>query len=127
TTRFIKKLRAHYRFIVYQKKHRQTYQVPSIRAVLIETSNSDWAENLRAAARHKVISPNNAPLFWFTASAVFTRPVDTETSWPPKRPRSLAYHLVHPKVIFEPHWRSPADETKHSVLDLAGAVREPAL
>jgi hypothetical protein len=82
TTRLIKKLRVHYRFIVYQKTHRETYEVPIIRAVLIETLNSDWAEKLPEAARHKVISTNNAPLFWLSASGVFTKAVETQASPP---------------------------------------------
>ncbi len=61
------KLTAHFEFI-RQKKHQQAYGIKRIRAVLIETLDIKWAEELRQAAMS--ICP--VPLFWFTASEIFT-------------------------------------------------------
>ena len=43
TTKIRKKLRAIWHYVVAQKKHRERYGVPRIRAVLIETLDRQWA------------------------------------------------------------------------------------
>jgi hypothetical protein len=59
------KLKAHYEFI-RQKKHQPKYGITRIRAVLVETLDTKWAEELRQASAE--ICP--VPLFWFTASEI---------------------------------------------------------
>jgi hypothetical protein len=68
-TRFKVKLRAHWHFIVKQNLQRVApYNVYAIRAVLIESTEKNWASQLRDAARHSVVSSKTSPLFWFTTS-----------------------------------------------------------
>jgi len=60
------KLKAHFEFI-RQKKDQGKYGIQRIRAVLVETLDTNWAEELRQAAM-EIFS---APLFWFSASEIF--------------------------------------------------------
>lgn len=115
TKKFKQKLRAHFHFIVRQRKHEEKYGIKRVRAVLIETTDTAWAEELREAARHRIVSGERpTSLFWFTASEVFTREreelVGKKTE---RRPRFLADH----GLIFKPVWVSPVDDTLHSLLD----------
>jgi Replication-relaxation len=113
TTRFKVKLRAHWHFIVKQNLHRTTapYNVHSIRAVLTETSDSNWAHQLREAARHPVISPKPSPLFWFTTSELFfSRPAA------PTEKRKPLY-LDQPELVFRRLWASPVDDKLLNLAD----------
>jgi hypothetical protein len=106
TTRFKMKLRAHYHAIVKQQLQRTLpcYNVHSIRAVLVESTTSNWAHNLREAARHPVVSPRPSSLFWFTTSELFTKLVTTGV------PRPQPLYLTEPEHIFKRIWASPAEE-----------------
>jgi hypothetical protein len=102
TTRFIKKLRAHFYYIIRQRLHNEHYGTSRIRAVLTETLDKNWAENLREAARHQLVSGNTpSPLFWFTASENFTTSVEIYEGKNVKRIRSVPRFLVTPKLILE--------------------------
>lgn len=102
TTRYKMKLRAHWHFTVAQKLQRTTpcYNVPSIRAVLTESTGMQWASNLREAAKHPIVSPKPSPLFWFTTSELLTKPT-------PAGKRTVPLYLVKPEVIFQNIWASP--------------------
>src|SRR5207302_1489681 len=65
TTRYKLKLRAHWHFIVKQNRQRavRPYNVHAIRAVLTESTTSQWAHNLRLAAKEPIVSPRPSPLF----------------------------------------------------------------
>ena len=77
TKKHNRKLRAHFHYIVRQRHHQEHYGISRIRAVLIETITSSWAEELRQAANHFTVSgPKPSPLFWFTTSELFTKPVE---------------------------------------------------
>src|SRR5207302_136810 len=106
TTRFKLKLRAHYHFIVKKNLQRATapYNVHAIRAVLTESIESNWAQTLRETAAHPIVSPKPSPLFWFTSSEIFTRPLANG-----KRPQPL--YLEQPEWIFKRIWASPVDDT----------------
>lgn len=118
TTRLIKKLRAHFHYIVVEKKHQEHYQVPRIRAVLVETLDENWAEHLRLqVGAHPVVSKKPSPLFWFTHSPAFIKPVEIEEGITVKRKRVVPYFLQNPKVIFERQWRCGADDNSYSLLD----------
>jgi hypothetical protein len=106
-TRFKLKLRAHYHFIVKKNLQRTTmpYNLHGFRAVLIESTESQWAHNLREAARHPIVSPRPSPLFWFTTSEVFTKPREVAGQ---KRP--LPLYLIEPECIFKRIWASPVDD-----------------
>jgi len=114
--RFTKKLRAHHQFILRQKDQQHIerhYGVNRIRAVLIETIDSHWAEKLRLnAARSRMIAPKPSVLFWFTTSELFTRPAQTGAT-----PRPQPSYLTHPEIIFDRIWATPVDNTLHSLLE----------
>ena len=110
TTRMIKKLRGHFHYIAKAKQHRTDYGIQRIRAVLTETLDTNWAETLRIAAQHPVVSgPKPSELFWFTASQLFTKPIpnDGKQNATPRSPAQ--YHLAHPELIFRPLWFAPVD------------------
>ncbi len=115
----IKKLRGHFHFAVKQKLHQAVYNVPNIRAVLIETLDRQWAETLRQAAAHPAVSgPKPSNLFWFTSSEFFTEHVTKREG---KREKKVAYYQEQPSVIFKPLWFTPNDRagnTPRSILDL---------
>ena len=60
-----------------QKKHVADYGVKRIRAVLVESIEDHWTNELRLHARHPLVSGSKpSPLFWFTTSdLIFERPV----------------------------------------------------
>ena len=115
TKKHNRKLRAHFHFIVKQRKHQEFYGVPRIRAVLIETISANWAEELRQAASHYTVSgAKPSVLFWFTTSELFTRSIIiTEGS----RSRQVPYHLTRPQIVFERIWASPVDDALYSLFD----------
>jgi hypothetical protein len=105
TTRFRMKLRAHYHFVVKQNRHRnaEPYNVHAIRAVLTESTSANWAQNLREAAKHPIVSARPSPLFWFTTSEILTKPV-------PAAGKTLPLYLQEPECVFKRIWASPADD-----------------
>jgi hypothetical protein len=119
TSRMIKKLRGHFHFIVKQKLHKAIYNVPGIRAVLIETLDRQWAETLRQSAGHPAVSgPKPSNLFWFTSSEFFT---ETITKQEGKRQKRVPYYQENPSTIFNPLWFTPNDQAgdkPHSILDV---------
>ena len=72
-----------------------------IRAVLIESTSSQWAHNLREAARHPLVLPKPSSLFWFTTSELLTRPVQAGG-------RTVPLCLEEPETIFKRIWGEPA-------------------
>jgi len=109
------KFRAHFHFVVRDReKLRRTYQVDRIRAVLIETLDRAWAQRLREAARHSVVSGGKpSSLFWFTTSEVFTLPGTIQEG---RQAKTVPRFLVRPEIIFNPIWISPVDNTRYSLL-----------
>jgi hypothetical protein len=65
--KMMQKLTAHLEFI-RQKKHEHHYGISRVRAVLIETLDVNWAEDLRQSAERLC----SLPIFWFTASEILT-------------------------------------------------------
>jgi hypothetical protein len=107
TTRVIKKLRSHFHYIAKSKRVREDYGIRRIRAVLIETLNTHWAEHLRSAAMHPAVSgPKPSELFWFTSSEFFAKRVESRAGG---RLRRVPYYLENPKIIFEGLWFTPLD------------------
>ena len=105
TTRYKLKLRAYFHFIVKQQRQRTAapYNVPSIRAVLTETTGMNWAQKLREAARHPIVSPKPSPLFWFTTSEILTKPT-------PQGSRNVPLYLKQPEVLFTRIWADPVQD-----------------
>ena len=115
TTRFKLKLRAHYHYIVNQHRQKNApYNVHALRAVLIESTGMQWAQNLREAARENVVSPNPSNLFWFTTSEVFTQP---QTVTQAGRQRQVPLYLEQPEKVFKPIWATPVENKFLSLLD----------
>lgn len=115
TRKFRRKLRAYFHFVVKQHKHEQIYGIRRVRAVLIETTDIRWAEELRQAARHPSVSGDTpTPLFWFTASELFTKGQEVPNGG---RIQKLPRFLIQPDLIFKPVWVSPVDDTLHSLLN----------
>jgi len=110
-----RKLRAHFHYIVKQRRHEEDYNIKRVRAVLIETIDDDWADTLRSAAAHPVVSGTKpSPLFWFTTSRLFTQQEEiTEDG----RKRKIANFLLRPEIVFKKIWASPVDDTLYSLLD----------
>lgn len=101
--------------MVKQKHHVLHYGVNRIRAVLIETLTPHWAEELRAAAKHPLVSGKHpSPLFWFTTSTLLTHGPkatgdETELAAP--------FFLSNPKIVFARIWATPAADILSSLLD----------
>jgi len=106
--KYNRKLRAHFHFVVKQKLYKDIYGIDRVRAVLTETVDDEWAEYLRSAADHPVVSGSKpSPLFWFTTSRLFTADSDN------KKPT----YLTNPDIIFKSIWATPVDDTLHSLID----------
>ncbi len=113
SSRLIKKLRGHFLFVVKYKRQLEAYGLNRIRAVLIETLDTRWAEVLRQAARHPAVSGRKpSALFWFTSSEFFA----IRSSKEPKR--HGAYFLENPQIIFNKLWLTPLSEVGDSPLSL---------
>ena len=116
--KFRKKLRAHFHFIVRQRKHEEHYGIKRIRAVLIETLDAGWAEELRQAARHFTVSGEKlTPLFWFTTSELFTKQHEITEGKTVQRTRKVPQFLLRPEIVFDRIWATPVDNALHSLLE----------
>lgn len=103
-----KKLRAHFHYVVKKKKHAADYGVKRIRAVLIESIENHWTNNLRTSARHQSVSGSKpSPLFWFTTSdVIFEKPVKVKIKSVEKE---IPMYLEKPELVFGKIWATPAD------------------
>lgn len=96
-----RKFRSHFHYVVKQKKHQTDYGVKRIKAVLVESIDSAWANHLRINARHPLVSGNKpSPLFWFTTSELFERKIVGK-----KKEQPL--YLDTPEAIFRRIWATP--------------------
>jgi protein involved in plasmid replication-relaxation len=119
--RLIERFRSHFLFVVKHKRHIEAYGIKRVRAVLVETLDTHWAEVLRQAASHPVVSGHKpSGLFWFTSSEFFARKVSKEIKGASKRIRQVPYFLENPMVIFNKLWLTPLSgvaDSPHSLLD----------
>jgi hypothetical protein len=111
------KLRAHFQYVVRQKKHVEDYGVKRIRAVLVESINDHWTNNLRIGARHPIVSGNKpSPLFWFTTSdVVFDRPIKAKIKGVE---REIPRYLDTPELVFNKIWATPLHDEEPAFLSL---------
>mgnify|MGYP001340830156 CR=1 FL=1 len=109
-----KKLRAHFHYVVKQKKHAQDFGVNRIRAVLVESLNDRWTNKLRVGARHPIVSGGKpSPLFWFTPSdVVFEKPIIIKIKSADKQ---IPVFLEKPELVFGKIWATPADDDEQPV------------
>lgn len=107
--KFNRKLRSHFHYIVKQKRHVSDYGVKRIRAVLVESIEDHWTNQLRLNARHPVVSGSKpSPLFLFTTSDVlFERPVKVRIK---SAEKEIPIFLEKPEIIFNKIWASPLDD-----------------
>ncbi|MBA2749353.1 MAG: hypothetical protein H0U45_11590 [Tatlockia sp.] len=107
--KFNKKLRAHFHYVVKQKKHIADYGVKRIRAVLVESIKDSWTNLLRLHARHPVVAgkkPN--PLFWFTTSdVVFEQKTTVKIKGVEKE---IPLYLEKPELVLGKIWATPIDD-----------------
>ena len=109
-----KKLRAHFHYIVKQKKHVEDYGVKRIRAVLVESIDDDWTNNLRISARSPIVSGKPSPLFWFTPSDLaFEKLIAVKIKSAEKQ---IPIFLEKPELVFGKIWATPVDNDEQSVL-----------
>jgi hypothetical protein len=114
--RIVKKLRAHFHYVVKQQSHRTDYGIKSIRAVLVETPDDEWALRLRESAAHPLVSgPKPSPLFWFTPSRLFELGPDKTQAQQYKKRKD--FFLSCPEIIFHRVWATSADATLYSLRD----------
>jgi hypothetical protein len=104
--KFNKKLRAHFHYVVKQKKHVADYGVKRIRAVLVESIEAHWTNQLRLHARHPVVAGKKpSPLFWFTTSdLIFEQKMTVKIKSTEKQ---IPLYLEKPELIFGKIWATP--------------------
>jgi hypothetical protein len=114
----LKKLRAYHHFIKRQQKHRETFGVHPIRAVVIETTTETRARKLMELAEHPVVvgAGKRSALFWFCISPLFTVPIDVGKG------QLVASYLLRPQLVLDRLWALP-DVTMHSLRDAENSAR----
>lgn len=108
------KLRAHFNYLVKQKRQREDYGINGVR-VLVESTHDATTNRLRLASRHPVVSGNTpSSLFWFTTSEVFTQPIQVQKYG---KAVTVPLFLEKPEQVFRKIWLTPQDpdepEVKH--------------
>lgn len=69
--KFNRKLHTHFHYVLKQKRRVADYGVKRIRAILVESIEDRWTNELRLRARHPIVAGKKpSPLFWFTTSDV---------------------------------------------------------
>ena len=119
--RFYAKLRVYFYCVTAgnkearQQRLMKLYGIPRVRAVLIETLDDPWAEQLRKRAAHPMVSPQKpTPLFWITGNKRYTEKVPVAAG----SEELKSHFLTEPKSIFARMWKTPAGEdTAYSLLD----------
>ena len=101
-----KKLRAHFHYIVKQKRHVEEYGVNSIRAVLVESLFNQWTENLLTSARHSIVSGGKlSTLFWFTPSEQAFEKLTTARV--KSAEKMVPLYLEKPELVLMKIWATP--------------------
>ncbi|NOT49319.1 MAG: helix-turn-helix transcriptional regulator [Acidobacteria bacterium] len=110
-----KKFRSHFHYIVKQKKHVDDYRVKRIKAVLVESIDNHWTNNLRLAARHPIVSGSKpSPLFWFTTSdVIFEKPLNVTIK---SAQKEVPVYLEKPELVFAKIWATPNDSDEQPAL-----------
>jgi hypothetical protein len=120
TTDMLKKLRAYFHFIKRQQRHRETFGVHPIRAVLIETTNESRARKLMELVHHPLLrgQDKRVGLFWFTISPLFS---DATPKGNGGSDRVFPRYLQSPATLFTPIWALP-DGSLHSLSDAENSL-----
>ena len=95
------------------QKHKETFGIHPIRAVLIETVDEARGTKLMDLINHPLVTGpyKRAGLFWFTISPLLTYPVQ-----PASTAKPVAGYLDRPEIVFDPIWALP-DRSMHSLTD----------
>jgi len=107
--KFNKKLRAHFHYVVKQKRHVAEYGVKRIRAILVESIKDHWTNELRLHARQPIVAGKKpSPLFWFTTSdVVFEQKTTVKIKGVEKE---IPLYLEKPELVFAKIWATPLDD-----------------
>jgi hypothetical protein len=118
STDMLKKLRAYHHFVKRQQRHKESFGIHPVRAVLVETTDESRARRLMQLVHHPLVcgGGKRAGLFWFTISSLFAVVASGA-----KGVRPLPHYLVKPEVVFEAIWALP-DQSMHSIKDIENAV-----
>jgi hypothetical protein len=103
-TRMAQKMKNYFEFFV-SERFRGICGINKVRAVLVETTDSEWAMSLRRAALNANVDADCVPLFWFTSSEVFST----------RDKSGIPRYLRRPEVVLERVWLSTVDEELLSV------------
>ena len=114
TTDMLRKFRAYFHFVKRQQRHRESFGIHPVRAVLIETTTEARARHLMELISHPLVcgSAKRAGLFWFAISPLLTDPLPGAIS----NPRHVPRYLEQPDVIFDSIWALP-DLSLHALGD----------
>jgi hypothetical protein len=106
--KMLTKFRGHLEFI-RQGKHQDRYNIRRVQAVLVETIDTKWAQELRRATAQLC----SLPLFWFTASNTFTI-AQSSASNDSERPVFQA----QPDIVLKRIWSGPSDTGRLSIAEV---------
>lgn len=107
--KFNRKLRAHFHYVVKQKKHGEHYGIKRVRAVLVESIEAHWTNQLRCHARHPIVSgAKPSSFFWFTTSDLLFE--EKMTVRIKGKEKEIPTFLEKPELVFEKIWATPLDD-----------------
>lgn len=115
--KLVRKLRAHFHFIVKQKLISEQYHINRLRAVLVLTPEEKRMQFLYELASHPLVSGKSASsLFWFSRYDLFQAlEAPIESSDKPQKPQPL--FLARPEVAFSRVWLTPTNPKPLSLYD----------
>lgn len=125
TEDMIKKFRSHFYYVVKQRRQVEDYNVPSIRAVLIEAHKAkhpekmDRASDLRRLAADPRVSGQKPSKFFLITPSAYLTTLEEADPLDSKAPKPLPYFLSRPEIILrEKIWAPPQGlDLKHSLFE----------
>lgn len=113
----IRKLRAHFHFIVKQKLINRHYNIERLRAVLMLAPDENRMKFLHGLAAHPLVSGKSAsPLFWFSRYDLF-QSLETPDEFANRREKPRPLFLARPVIAFSRVWLTPAQNAPLSLYD----------
>jgi hypothetical protein len=113
----VRKLRAHFHFIVKQKLITKHYNTERLRAVLMLAPEEKRMKFLHGLATHPLVSGKSAsPLFWFSRYDLF-QSLEAPDEFADKQGKPLPLFLARPEIAFSRVWLTPAQTAPLSLYD----------
>jgi hypothetical protein len=108
-TDMLRKFRGYHHFIKKQQRHKESFGIHPVRAVLVETTDEARGKRLMELVNHPLVSgpTKRAGLFWFTISPLFTDPIEGS---------AIPRYLSQPELVLDPVWATP-DHSLHALGD----------